>query len=140
MTYLVVVVVSALGETFTELLGVLGAARTLGALAGALSVGVGLILVGGRDLMRLVSLYSQNADTSTREAEASSRGLASVYNKVTYSNAVSLAVDVGSRALGNALVDSAGGSRLSSSRGLGSSAGEDGERAGDDGSRETHLD
>lgn len=52
-TYLVVVVVSALGEAVTELLGVLGAARTLGALAGALSVGVGLGLVGGRDLMRV---------------------------------------------------------------------------------------
>ena len=49
--YLVVVVASALLEAVTELLGVLGAARTLGALAGALSVGVGLRVVGGRDLM-----------------------------------------------------------------------------------------
>lgn len=53
---------------------------------------------------------------------------------------MSLAVDVGNRALGNTLVDSAGGSRLSGSRGLGSSAGENGEGAGDDGSRETHFD
>lgn len=70
VTYLVVVVVSALGEAVTELLGVLGAARALGALAGALSVGVGLRVVGGRDLMKSCKLvftkrrYQHSQDSS----------------------------------------------------------------------------